>query len=49
MRVVFQKEEGLTFCNCGDRGFGFQRLQRKKRSKSAVKGDTSRGVEKLLL
>ena len=49
MRRTFHEGERLTFGNCNDRGLGFERLQREKRSESIMEGDISSGVEQLSL
>lgn len=45
VQTAFHKGERLTLGNCGDRSFGTERLQRKKRSESVMKRYISSGVE----
>lgn len=49
MRTKLYKEERLTFSDYGDRGFGLERLQRKKRPESVVERGISSAVEQLSL
>jgi hypothetical protein len=48
VRTMFVEEEE-TFSNCGDRGFGFEGLQREECSESVVKRNIPSDVEELSL